>query len=259
MKKKLLIGICILQVIVCLIPRCEHYEDGGTVAYKAILYQVKHVHSIGADDPSGGEYLEGTVVKILGIEVYNDVAAAEATQEIVEEDSIPTESEPPYEEPISGAPPAEEFRTAQEVVDHIKAVKAAGVEETVSSNHVVLYDKEYIYALKESPLPDYQHETVTLIIEGINIRYLADEHLSEDQVNFWWFKEYTDENVENLTRRYNLKQYKDTKFYFGQQYDDRVIYWWENGDQFSFHYPAEIGVNHVDIIDHLVVEKYDVA
>lgn len=74
MKKKLLIGICILLVIVCLIPRCEHYEDGGTVAYKTILYQVKHVHSIGADDLSGGEYLEGTIVKILGIEVYNDVA-----------------------------------------------------------------------------------------------------------------------------------------------------------------------------------------
>ena len=156
------------------------------------------------------------------------------------------------------APPAEHFSTVQEVVEHIKAVKAAGVEETVSSNHVVLYDKEYIYALKESPLPDYQHETVTLIIEGINIRYLADEHLSEDQVNFWWFKEYTDENVENLTRRYNLKQYKDTKFFFGQQHDDRVIYWWENGNQFSFHYPAESGVNHVDIIDYLVVEKFDV-
>ena len=158
----------------------------------------------------------------------------------------------------AGAPPAEEFRTAQEVVDHIKAVKAAGVEETVSSNHVVLYDKEYIYALKESPLPGYQYEVVTLIIEGINIRYLADEYASEDDAFFWWYKEYTDENVENLTRRYNLKQYKDTKFYFGQQYDDRVIYWWENGNQFSFHYPEETWVNHVDIIDYLVVEKYDV-
>ena len=156
------------------------------------------------------------------------------------------------------APPAEHFSTVQEVVEHIKAVKAAGVEETVPSNHVVLYDKEYIYALKESPLPDYQYEVVALIIEGINIRYLADEYTYEDSAYFWWYKEYTDENVENLTRRYNLKQYKDTKFFFGQLYDDRVIYWWENGNHFSFHYPEETWVNHVDIIDHLVVEKFDV-
>lgn len=258
MKKKLLIGICILLVIVCLVPRCEHYEDGGTVAYKAILYQVKHVHSIGADVPSGGEYLEGTIVKILGIEVYNDVEAAEATQEIVEEDSIPTDSEPPYEEPISGAPPAEEFRTAQEVVEHIKAVKAAGVEETVSSNHVVLYDKEYIYVLKESPLPGYKQEAVMLITEGINILYFTNGY--EDQARFTWYKGYeNDERIEKLTERYSLKQYKDTKFFFGELNDNRVIYWWENGNQFSFHYPSESFINHVDIIDHLVVEKYDVA
>ena len=55
-----------------------------------------------------------------------------------------------------------------------------------------------------------------------------------------------------------MKQYKDTKFFFGQQYDERVIYWWENGNQFSFHYPAESLINHVDIIDYLVVEKFDV-
>ena len=71
--KKMIIGICILLVVICLIPKRVHLEDGGSVVYKAILYQVKDVHMMGAEDPAEGEYLDGTVVKILGIEVYNDV------------------------------------------------------------------------------------------------------------------------------------------------------------------------------------------
>ena len=73
MKKKVIIGICILLAIVCLIPTRTHLEDGGTVVYKAILYEVEDVHRIGAEDTAEDEYLEGTIVKILGIEVYNDV------------------------------------------------------------------------------------------------------------------------------------------------------------------------------------------
>lgn len=73
MKKKVIIGVCILLVIVCLIPSRMYLEDGGTVVYNAILYQVEDVHRIGAGDDVKDEYLEGTIVRILGIEVYNDV------------------------------------------------------------------------------------------------------------------------------------------------------------------------------------------
>lgn len=73
MKKKMIIVLCILLAIVCLIPTRMHLEDGGTVLYNAILYQVEDVHRIGAEDIAEDEYLEGTIVKILGIEVYNDV------------------------------------------------------------------------------------------------------------------------------------------------------------------------------------------
>lgn len=72
-KKKFLIVICALLIIVCLIPIRVHYEDGGSVAYKAILYKIMNVHSIGAEDSAEDEFLEGTIVKILGVEVYNDV------------------------------------------------------------------------------------------------------------------------------------------------------------------------------------------
>ena len=73
MKKKIIIGICTVLVIVCLIPSRMYLEDGGTVVYNAILYQVEDVHRIGAEDDAKNEYLEGTIVSILGIEVYNDV------------------------------------------------------------------------------------------------------------------------------------------------------------------------------------------
>lgn len=73
MKKKLLIGFCVFLAIVCLLPRRIHLEDGGTVVHKAILYQIADVHSIGGNDPANGEYLEGTIIKILGMEVYNNV------------------------------------------------------------------------------------------------------------------------------------------------------------------------------------------
>ena len=74
MKKKIIISICILLAIVCLIPIRMHLDDGGTVVYNAILYQVEDVHRmIGTQDTAEDKYLEGTIVKILGIEVYNDV------------------------------------------------------------------------------------------------------------------------------------------------------------------------------------------
>ena len=73
MKKKVMIGICILLAIVLLIPIPMHLKDGGTVVYNAILYQVEDVHRLGAGDTDEGEYLEGVIVKILGMEVYNSV------------------------------------------------------------------------------------------------------------------------------------------------------------------------------------------
>ena len=161
-------------------------------------------------------------------------------------------------------PPAEHFSTVQEAVEHIKAVKAAGVEQTVPLSDQVLYQKDHIYALPQSPLPGYQQAYVALITEGIYITYTTDIDNSDgesygNEANFWWLKDReSDDTVEKLIKRYGLKRYKDTKFFFGQLHDDRVIYWWENGDQFSFEYPAETFVNPVDIIEYLVVEKHDV-
>lgn len=73
MKKKVMIGICVLLAIVLLVPIPMRLEDGGTVVYRAVLYQVEDVHRLGAVDTAGDEYLEGMIVRILGMEVYNSV------------------------------------------------------------------------------------------------------------------------------------------------------------------------------------------
>ena len=73
MKKKVMIGICVLLVIVLLVPIPMRLKDGGTVVYHAVLYQVEDVHRLGAVDTAEDEYLEGMIVRILGMEVYNSV------------------------------------------------------------------------------------------------------------------------------------------------------------------------------------------
>ena len=73
MKKKVMIGICVLLAIVLLVPIPMRLKDGGTVVYHAVLYQVEDVHRLGAVDTAEDEYREGMIVRILGMEVYNSV------------------------------------------------------------------------------------------------------------------------------------------------------------------------------------------
>ena len=74
MKKVLIIcGVVILFLFVLLCPVKYSYKDGGTVEYRAILYSVYDMHSWVPDG-----ILEGTVVEILGHEVYNDTKITES-------------------------------------------------------------------------------------------------------------------------------------------------------------------------------------
>ncbi len=163
-------------------------------------------------------------------------------------------AELPYSETDDGAPPAVEFSSAEEAVKEIKAVKAAGPEKMVHPDDFKIYEKDHIYLLKEPPpLPGYKQTAVLLITQGTEILYHADGYMGK--AIFYWFKGY--ENTENLTKRYCLERYKDTKFFFGKSVSDIYIYWWENNDQFCFMYPADSNVPPEDIIEHLEVEKYD--
>ena len=73
MKKKAMIGICVLLAIVLLVPIPMRLKDGGTVVYRAVLYQVEDVHRLAAVDTAEDEYPEGMIVRILGMEIYNSV------------------------------------------------------------------------------------------------------------------------------------------------------------------------------------------
>ncbi len=72
MKKKPVLIVTGVLLLVCLFPIPNHLKDGGTVEYRALLYTMSKVHRLneeGAERP----YQEGTVVKVLGAELYNDV------------------------------------------------------------------------------------------------------------------------------------------------------------------------------------------
>ena len=69
--KKLLAAICIVLALLLLVPVPIRLKDGGSVEYKAMLYSVTDVHRLAPE--SEGGYLEGTIVEILGVEVFNNV------------------------------------------------------------------------------------------------------------------------------------------------------------------------------------------
>lgn len=73
MKKVIVFGVCALLVLALLVPVPRYLKDGGTVEYNAVLYQIRDVHSLVPEDVSEDGYVEGTVVKILGLEVFNNV------------------------------------------------------------------------------------------------------------------------------------------------------------------------------------------
>ena len=68
-KKRLIIGIIILSLTLLPIP--FKLKDGGTTEYKALLYTVTKLHRLSPNSETG--YEDGLKVKILGIQVYNEI------------------------------------------------------------------------------------------------------------------------------------------------------------------------------------------
>ena len=75
MKKKGITTVCILLSALLLIPIPLRLRDGGTVKYQAVLYSVSDVHRLTSTEKDVS--LEtGLIIKIIGIEVFNNVAIA---------------------------------------------------------------------------------------------------------------------------------------------------------------------------------------
>lgn len=88
MSKKIIISVVIiLLAAILLIPVPIHLKDGGTVKYQAVLYTVSDVHRLTAD----GGYEDGTIIEVLGVELFNSVKAVPLS------DEVQAEPEPVFE------------------------------------------------------------------------------------------------------------------------------------------------------------------
>ena len=72
MKRKITIIIAVILALLLLTPVPIRYKDGGSVQYKAVLYSVYDIYRINPDMDSEDMYIEGTIIKILGIKVYDN-------------------------------------------------------------------------------------------------------------------------------------------------------------------------------------------
>ena len=76
--KKAVIIVLILAALILLFPVRQQAKDGGSVLYNAILYDVYDVHRIKPfENPSTDkiyetEYIEGIIIEIFGIEIFNN-------------------------------------------------------------------------------------------------------------------------------------------------------------------------------------------
>ena len=63
--------LCMLLGLILLILIPMRMKDGGSVEYRAVLYCVTDVHKIDHEADDG--YIDGTVVEVLGMEIYSDM------------------------------------------------------------------------------------------------------------------------------------------------------------------------------------------
>lgn len=83
MKKKAIIVVCLVIVaLILFVPIPMRLKDGGSVKYSALLYSVTDVHRMSSAMEG---YEEGTIIEVLGLEVYNNVIALETTDDSQEE------------------------------------------------------------------------------------------------------------------------------------------------------------------------------
>lgn len=68
----IILTVAVILLLLC-IPIPLHQNDGGTVLYRAGLYSVEQRHRMIDVTTEGVTYQDGTIVKILGFTVYNNV------------------------------------------------------------------------------------------------------------------------------------------------------------------------------------------
>lgn len=70
-KKRALLVIAVVLVLALLLtPIPLGLKDGGSVVFKALVYEVTKIHQLPSEIDADYEYIEGIEVKILGVTVY---------------------------------------------------------------------------------------------------------------------------------------------------------------------------------------------
>ena len=90
MKKKTIIISIAIVLIILIIPFRTVLKDGGTKEYTSILYKITKVHRLNEASPTG--YDEGTIIKFLGKEIYNNVIIHVNVKPLTKEDIIHEDS-----------------------------------------------------------------------------------------------------------------------------------------------------------------------
>ena len=73
MKKKSFAVIAItVALVILLIPIRMNLKDGGSVRYKALVYEVTKIHQFSPEVDGVKPYIDGFEIKILGMTVYRD-------------------------------------------------------------------------------------------------------------------------------------------------------------------------------------------
>lgn len=73
MKKKFFVVIAIIVVLVILLtPVRMNLKDGGSVRYKALVYEVTKIHQLSPEVDGVKPYIDGFEIKILGMTVYRE-------------------------------------------------------------------------------------------------------------------------------------------------------------------------------------------
>ena len=69
-KRALLVIAVVLALVLLLTPIPFRLKDGGSVRYKALVYEVTKIHQLPSETDADYAYIEGIEVKILGVTVY---------------------------------------------------------------------------------------------------------------------------------------------------------------------------------------------
>lgn len=72
MKKKFFVVIAIIAVIL-LTPVRVNLKDGGSVSYKALVYEVTKIHQFAPEVDGLKPYIDGFEIKILGMTVFREI------------------------------------------------------------------------------------------------------------------------------------------------------------------------------------------